>query len=109
MKEKKAKLVTVAHYDNYIEADLARQLLEDEGIKAFVMGQNVGNVYAGVPAVTDIELQAPESEVERAQAILAAHEQQESGEDTGFDDEQDFEDQAELDADEEDEPREDQE
>ncbi len=105
----KKKLVTVAHFDNYIEADLARQLLEDEGIKAFVMGQNVGNVYAGVPAVTDIELQIPESEVERAQAILAAHKQQESGEDAEFDDEQDFEDEDDLDSDEDDEPGEDQE
>jgi hypothetical protein len=105
----KKKLVTVAHYDNYIEADLARQLLEDEGVKAFVMGQNVGNVYAGVPAVTDIELQTLESEMERAQAILAAHKQPESEEDAGFDDEQDFEDQDESDADEDDEPQEDQE
>jgi hypothetical protein len=101
----KKKLVTVAHFDNYINADLARQLLEDEGIKAFVMGQNVGNVYAGVPAVIDIELQAPESEVERAREILEAHKQQESEEDADFDDEEDFGDEDELDSDEDDEPQ----
>ncbi len=104
----KKKLVTVAHFDNYIEADLARQLLEDEGVKAFVMGQNVGNVYAGVPAVADIELQTAESEVKHAQEILAAH-KQESEEDAGFDEEQDLEDEDELDTDEDDEPGEEQE
>ena len=70
MKEK--KLVTVARYTDYMEADLARQLLEDEGIKAVVMGQNVGNVYSGVPAVVDIELQTPESQAGEAKEILEA-------------------------------------
>jgi hypothetical protein len=107
----KKKLVTVAHFDNYIDADLARQLLEDEGIKAFVMGQNVGNVYAGVPAVIDIELQAPDSEVERAKEILEASRQEKSGEDADFDDEEDFGDEQEdeFDSDEDDEPQEDEE
>jgi hypothetical protein len=95
----KKKLVTVAHFENYIEADLARQLLEDEGIKAFVMGQNVGNVYAGVPAVIDIELQTPESEAERAQEILAAHRQQEREENADFGAEEDFEDEDDPDDD----------
>ncbi len=64
------KLVTVARYTDYLEADLARQMLEDEGIKAFVMGQNVGNVYSGVPVVVDIQLQTPESQAEEAREIL---------------------------------------
>jgi hypothetical protein len=104
----KEKLVTVARFDNYIEADLARQWLEEEGVKAFVMGQNVGNVYAGVPAVADIRLQAPESEMERAKEILAAHQPRESEEDAGFE-EEDFEDEDRFDADEDDEPQEEQE
>ncbi len=73
----KEKLVTVARYTDYLEADLARQMLEDEGIKAFVMGQNVGNVYAGVPAVVDIQLQTPESQAEQAKEILEAPREQE--------------------------------
>ena len=47
----------MARFEDYMKADLARQLLEDEGIKAFVLGQNVANVYSGVPAAIDIELQ----------------------------------------------------
>ncbi len=64
------KLVTVARYTDSMEADLARQMLEDEGIKAFVMGMNFGNVYSGVPAVVDIQLQTPESQAEEAREIL---------------------------------------
>ncbi|HOV77282.1 MAG TPA: DUF2007 domain-containing protein [Sedimentisphaerales bacterium] len=64
------KLVTVARYEDYVKADLARQLLEDEGIKAVVTGQNVANVYSGVPAVIDIELQTLESQAEQARQIL---------------------------------------
>ncbi|MCK4293230.1 MAG: hypothetical protein KAY65_08535 [Planctomycetes bacterium] len=54
-------LVTIARFDDYIEADLAKQLLADFGIKSVVMGQNVANVYGGVPAVVDLELKTLES------------------------------------------------
>jgi hypothetical protein len=73
------RLVTVARFDNYIEAELAKQRLEDEGVTAFVMGQNVGNVYGGVPAVLDIELQTPESQAEQARQILEANATQKDG------------------------------
>jgi len=65
------KLVTVARYTDYMEADLARQTLEDEGIKAFVMGQNSGVAW-GVPPVNGIELQTPESQAQEARGILEA-------------------------------------
>jgi hypothetical protein len=86
------KLVTVARFSDYIRADLARQLLKDEGIKAFVMGQNVANVYSGVPVAIDIELQTLESQAEEAREILEASEQekQELGEDEDFDEEQEL-------------------
>jgi hypothetical protein len=90
----KEKLVTVAQFDDYIEADLARQLLQDEGIQAFVMGQNVGNVYSGVPAAIAIELQTAESQAEEARKILEANEQQRQelaeDEDLGDEPEPDF-------------------
>jgi len=69
----KDKLVTVAHFEDYIEANMARQWLEDEGIKAFVMGENFGNVYSGLAGLVDIELQTAASEAEEARQILAAH------------------------------------
>jgi hypothetical protein len=96
------KLVTVAHFSDYIAADLARQWLEDEDIPAFVMGQNVGVVYSGVPAVMDIELQTPESQAERAREILEAHRPSEQGaepedleDEQGLEDEQDREEEQE--------------
>jgi hypothetical protein len=98
MKEKKEKLVTVARFDDYMKADLARQLLEDEGIKAFVMGQNVGNVGSGVPAVVDIELQTPASEAEEAREILEANKPQ-AGEGE-FEEDEDVEEDEDLDEDE---------
>ena len=95
--KKREKLVTVARFDDYLKADLARQLLEDEGIKAFVLGDNFGNVYAGAPAAIDIELQTPESEADEAREILEAREkeQQERGEDAEFEAEEDLDDEPE--------------
>jgi hypothetical protein len=71
------KLVTVARFDDCIEADLAKQLLADFGIKAVVTGQNVANVYAGVPAAMDLELQTLESQAPQARDILEYREEQE--------------------------------
>jgi hypothetical protein len=92
--KKKEKLVTVARFEDYMKADLARQLLEDEGIKAFVLGDNVANTYSGVPAAIDIELQTAESEAEEAREILEANKPEEGadGEAEEFDedDEPDF-------------------
>ena len=65
------KLVTVARFSEYMNAELARLLLEGEGITAFVMGQNVASV-CGVPAAVDIELQTPESQAQEAREILEA-------------------------------------
>jgi hypothetical protein len=70
------KLVTVARFTNYMEAELAKQLLEDEGIMAFAMGQNVATNTGGVPAAIDIQLQTPESQAEEAREILEADRQQ---------------------------------
>jgi hypothetical protein len=95
----KEKLVTVARFSDNIKADLARQLLEDEGISAFVMGQNVGNVYSGVPVAIDIELQTPESQAKEAREILEANEQEsrELGEDEDLEQDEDLEDEPDQD------------
>ncbi|OHB65524.1 MAG: hypothetical protein A2Y76_04540 [Planctomycetes bacterium RBG_13_60_9] len=85
------KLVTVARFSDYMKADLARQLLEDEGIKVLVTGQNVANVYGGVPAVADIELQTPENQAEEAREILEANAPLSQGSDEDLESEEDFE------------------
>jgi len=64
------RLVTVAQFVSYIEAEMAKQLLDDFGIKSVVTGQNVASVYSGVPAAIKIELQTLESQAEEALEIL---------------------------------------
>ena len=71
------KLVTVATFTDYIEADLAKQTLEDFGIKSIVRGQNVANVYGGVLAVIDLDLQVFESQAQQAREILESEGKQE--------------------------------
>jgi len=72
------RLVTVAKFADSVQADLARQLLADFGIEAILTGQHAANVYAGVPAVADIELQTLESEARQAKEILDSHQKRES-------------------------------
>lgn len=97
----KEKLVTVARYTDYMEADMARQLLEGEGIKAFVMGQNVGNVYSGIPAIVDIQLQTLESQAGEAKEILEAAKPQEPDGMEGSEEIEDWDDDEEWEEDEE--------
>jgi len=67
------KLVTIAQFTNYIEAEMAKQLLDDFGIKSVVTGQNVANIYSGVPALANVELQIFESQAQQAREILESH------------------------------------
>ena len=64
------KLVTIAEFEDYIRADMARQMLEDFGIKAMVGGDNASNVYAGIPAIERPVLQVFESQADEARRIL---------------------------------------
>jgi len=64
------KLVTIAQYTDYIEAELAKQLLDDFGIKSVVTGENAASVYSGVFAAIRIELQTLESQAKKALEIL---------------------------------------
>jgi hypothetical protein len=66
------KIITIARFENYEEADLAKQMLEDEGIRSAVVGQNAVNVFVGLPAVGFIELQVFEGDAQKAIEILNA-------------------------------------
>jgi hypothetical protein len=68
------KLVTVAQYANYIEAEMAKQVLADYGIEAVATGENASNIYS-LPAVEGPELQVPESQAEKAREILESQQQ----------------------------------
>ncbi len=71
------KLVTIASFDDYTEAELAKQTLEDFGIKSLITGEDGANVLRGVPAVMELDLQVFESQAQRAQEILESKGKQE--------------------------------
>jgi hypothetical protein len=62
-----ATLVTVAAYDNVLEADYWQTMLEAEGIPVVVADREF---VAMLGAVGNIELQVPEGEAARAREIL---------------------------------------
>jgi len=66
------KLVTIAQFANYIEAEMAKQLLGDYGIKAIATGENASNIYS-IPAVARPEIQVLQSQAEKAKEILESH------------------------------------
>ena len=71
------KLVTIAQFTNYFEAEMAKQVLDDFGIKSVVTGQNVANIYSGLPALADLKLQTFESQAQKAREILESQGKQE--------------------------------
>ncbi len=71
------KLVTIATFPDYIEADLARQLLDDFGIKSVTIGEKFGLPY---PIPSEAKLQVFESQAKQAQEILESQESQEEQE-----------------------------
>ena len=71
------KLVTIAQFTDYIEAGLAKQLLDDFGIESVVVGQNLANIWSDVPALADVELQTLESQAQQALEILESHKKKE--------------------------------
>lgn len=67
------KLVTIAKYMDSIEAELAKQVLEDFKIPAVVVGPNAGDWRIGVFEM--VLLQVKQSNADRARQILESQEQ----------------------------------
>jgi hypothetical protein len=70
------KLVTIAQFPSYIEAEMAKQLLADHGIEAVATGEDASNIFS-LPAVEGPELQVPESKSQQAREILESQNKQE--------------------------------
>ncbi len=70
------KLVTIWEFTDYIQAEMAKQLLSDYEIKAVVTDKNAAKLYpiSGVPGP---ELQVLEKDVQRAREIMEYGEEQE--------------------------------
>ena len=72
------RLVTIAQFSNYIEAEMAKQLLADYGIEAVATGENASTIYSGVPALGGYcMLQTLESQAQKAREILESQNKQE--------------------------------
>lgn len=68
------KLVTVAEYENSFDAELGKLALENAGIQAVLVGQNlVGNLTYGEASIM-VELQVREADAAQAKAVLEAKE-----------------------------------
>jgi hypothetical protein len=63
------KLITIAKFDDYIEASMAKQALEGEDIAAVVVGEKVSALYPGTP-FAPILLQVNEADAAAALEIL---------------------------------------
>lgn len=74
----------VYHAANLAEAHLLRQLMETEGIPAFVQGEFLQGAIGELPANTEVLLRVPDEHVEAARAVV---DDWESSEPVGFDDE----------------------
>ena len=70
------KLVTIAEFTDYIEAEMAKQLLDDFGIKSVVTGENAAILYP-ISAVATVDLQVFEEKAEQALEILESREKEE--------------------------------
>jgi hypothetical protein len=71
------KLVTIAEYENSMPAEMAKQVLEDFGIPALIVGGNFADLNM-MPTMSLVKLQVPESKADEAKQIL--EEQQEGRE-----------------------------
>ena len=69
------KLVTIAKFNDSSQAHLAKQVLADFGIEAFVTGENVANLY--IVPLQSIDLQVRESQRQQAQEVLESYNEQE--------------------------------
>jgi len=70
------KLITIAKYNDYLQADIDRQLLEDNGIKAAVSGPSASGVFSGLPTLSYVELQVFKQDAEKALEILKTSQEQ---------------------------------
>jgi hypothetical protein len=73
------KLVVVAQYDNGFDAELAKLLLDNEGIPCFLAGAK----DMPYPTVVVAEIQVFESDVERAMEILDHQQPLDDSEESG--------------------------
>jgi hypothetical protein len=67
------KIIRIATYSNPVEAEMAKNYLEDAGVKVFSAGAEVSGPFAGVDAgFASVELHVPQSQYDQAVKALEA-------------------------------------
>jgi len=69
------ELVTVAEFNTAFEAEAAKDYLEDNDIKAIVVGEDLMSMMVPIPEVS-VDLQVFEKDAERAKVVLEEHKKQ---------------------------------
>jgi hypothetical protein len=72
-------LVTVATFTTAMDAHLRKNLLEGEGIQAFVADELTGDQLSGAYVHGYVKLQVARQDAERAEQILQARERKRGG------------------------------
>ena len=67
------KLVAIQEFESEFDAELAKQVLENAGIKSVVFGEDLVTMLPHINAIR-VELRVFERDVERAKQILAEKE-----------------------------------
>ena len=62
------ELVTIATYPNALEAHVAKNYLEENGVVAFIAGENAANLQ--YPGLSESKLQVSAADVERSTKLL---------------------------------------
>lgn len=70
------ELVTVAEFEMVIDAEMAKDYLEDNDIKAVVVGENLTSVMTQIPNLISVEVKVMESDAEKAKTLLEEHRKQ---------------------------------
>ena len=68
------EIVTVATYSHDWEAQIAKNLLEENGVRAFIANQNSAGALEGLSALVEVELQVAAADAQRATELLSATE-----------------------------------
>ncbi|MDD5011209.1 MAG: DUF2007 domain-containing protein [Phycisphaerae bacterium] len=81
------KIIKVASFFDYTQAEIAKIALEAEEIECFLSGENlIATYWLYANAIGGIKLYIKESDKERAEAILkATHKPDETDQDTSYD------------------------
>jgi hypothetical protein len=69
------ELVTIAEFETAFEAESAKDCLEENDIKATVVGEDLVSMMVPIPEVT-VELKVFEKDAERAKAVLEINDTQ---------------------------------